>query len=150
MELTHIDSEGKARMVDVSSKPNVLRRATAKATVRLLPATIRLIRDRGIAKGDVLSTAKIAGVQGAKRTSELIPLCHQVQLDLVDLDFAIYEERIEIQSLAVCRDRTGVEMEAITAASIAAVAIYDMCKAVDKSIVITDIRLLDKTKEALP
>ena len=136
-------------MVDVSKKPPSLRKARAAGFVSLAPPTIKLIRENAIGKGDVLSTAKIAGIMSAKRTFELIPLCHQVQLDQVDIDLTVKDSGIEIESTAICRDRTGVEMEAITAVSIAAVTIYDMCKAVDKSITITDIRLLDKTKESI-
>ena len=148
MELTHLDADGNAHMVDVSGKPIVLREARAAGTVLLQPNTILHIKENCIAKGDVLSTARIAAIQGAKKTYELIPLCHQIQLDSVEICFTVDIDRIEIEAVTVCNDRTGVEMEAITAVSVAAITIYDMCKAIDKSITISNIRLLNKTKGA--
>ena len=149
VELTHIDRRGKAQMVNVSGKPAVYRESRAAGTVKLNSTTIDLIAKNEISKGDVLSTAKIAGIQGAKKTGELIPLCHQIQLDHIDLSFDVRDGGIDIESVAVCRDRTGVEMEAIAAVAIAAVTIYDMCKAVDASITITNVRLLSKRKESI-
>jgi cyclic pyranopterin phosphate synthase len=148
-QLTHVDDEGKAKMVDVSAKKIVRRTARAAGRIELAPATIAIVRANGIKKGDVVSVAKIAGIMGAKRTSDLIPLCHNIELELVDLSFRVLDDAIEIESLAVCTDKTGIEMEALTAVSVAALAIYDMCKAVDKGMRIGGIRLLEKTKEEL-
>lgn len=148
-ELTHVDESGKARMVDVSHKPRVLRTARAAGTIRLAPETIDLIRKNQIQKGDVLATARIAAIQAAKKTSDLIPLCHNIEIDLVDVSIRVLEDRLEIESLAKCTDKTGIEMEALTAVSLAALTVWDMCKAVDKTMLIEGIRLLEKTKEAL-
>jgi cyclic pyranopterin phosphate synthase len=147
MELTHIDADGKARMVDVSAKPKVLRTASAAGSIYMQPETVELIRKNGIKKGDVLTTAKIAGINGAKQTATLIPLCHTIAIDHVDLEFEVFENGVHIRSRAVCTDKTGIEMEALTAVSVAALTIYDMCKAADKSMRIDAIRLLEKTKE---
>lgn len=146
--LTHVDGAGKASMVDVSDKPRIKRTAKAACSIRMAPATVALVRANGLAKGDVLATARIAGILAAKRTAELIPLCHNIEIDRVALDFAVHDDRIDIESLAVCVDKTGIEMEALSAAGIAALTIYDMCKAVDKGMVIDGLRLLSKTKEA--
>ncbi len=146
--LTHIDETGKARMVDVSGKGKLLRTARATGTIWLEPTTVALIKSNQVQKGDVLSTAKIAGIMAAKRTSELIPLCHNIEIDLVDIEFAVHEDRIEISSVAKCVDKTGIEMEALTAVSLCALTIWDMCKAVDKTMRIGEVRLLGKTKEA--
>lgn len=147
MGFTHLDKKGKAVMVDVSAKPQVKRTASAHGRVNLKKETIKLIRENLIKKGDVLTVAKIAAIGGAKKTSELIPLCHNISIDQVDLDFKVLADAIEIRSFAVCTDKTGIEMEALTAVSIAALTIYDMCKAVDKTIEISEIRLLEKTKQ---
>ena len=147
MEFSHIDEQGKARMVDVSGKPRVKRTAQAAGFIRLAPETLELIRSSRIEKGEVLSTARIAGITGGKRTSDLIPLCHGIGIDSISVDFEMTESGIEITSRAVCVDKTGIEMEALTAVSIAALTIYDMCKAVDKGMEITGIRLIEKTKE---
>ncbi len=147
MKFSHLDEEGRAVMVDVSHKPKVRREATAFGRVYLRPETIQLIRKSLIKKGDVLTVARIAAISGAKRTADLIPLCHNITIDQVDIDFTVAEEAVEIRSYAVCTDKTGIEMEALTAVSIAALTIYDMCKAVDRSIKISDIRLLEKTKD---
>lgn len=147
MELTHLDDSGNARMVDVSGKPRQRRVARAAGRIQLQPQTVRLIREHRIEKGEVLSVARVAGILAAKRTPELVPLCHHVTLDSVEVDFQIEEKGISIQSTVVCTDRTGVEMEALTAVSAAALAIYDMCKAVDKKMVIADVRLVEKRKE---
>ena len=149
MEFSHLDKRGEAVMVDISGKPRVKRRASAFARVNLKAATVELVRNNLMRKGDVLSVARIAGISAAKKTSELIPLCHNIAIDQVTVDFTIKDDAIEIKSSALCTDKTGIEMEALTAVSLAALTIYDMCKAVDKSIVISDIRLLVKTKEEI-
>ncbi len=148
MDLTHIDEAGKAAMVDVSGKPRVRRTAAAFGRIRLQPETVRRIRENLVQKGDVLAAARLAGIQAAKRTWELIPLCHALAIDQVQVDFSVLDDAVEIRARAVCTDRTGIEMEALTAVSVAALTIYDMCKAVDRTMQITDIRLLEKTKEA--
>ncbi len=147
MEFSHIDKKGEATMVDISHKPRVKRRASAFARVSLKAETVELIRSNLMEKGDVLSVARIAGISAAKKTSELIPLCHNIAIDQVTVDFTLKHDAIEIKSSALCTDKTGIEMEALTAVSLAALTIYDMCKAVDKSMVISNIRLLAKTKE---
>ena len=145
---THLDETGRARMVDVSGKPRVRRSARAAGTIYLGSETVRRIRERLIEKGDVLAAARIAGINAAKQTARLIPLCHDIALDHVDLELEVGEQQIRIQAATVCTDRTGVEMEALTAVSVAALTIYDMCKAVDKTMVIGDIKLIEKIKEA--
>ncbi len=147
MKLTHVDSRGKARMVDVSAKPVQLREAVARGSIRLRPATLRLIKSNRIAKGDVLNTARLAGIQAAKRTGELIPLCHPLNLSHVDVELKFKRDCIEITGTAKIAAQTGVEMEALTAVAITALTIYDMSKAVDKSMVIGEIRLISKTKK---
>jgi cyclic pyranopterin monophosphate synthase len=147
MEFSHLDSEGAARMVDVGEKAVVRRTATAAGRVRMSPHTVGLLREKALPKGDALNTARIAGVMAAKKTPELIPLCHGLDLTSVDVEFEVGEESLEILATARASDRTGVEMEALTAVSVAALTIYDMCKAVDKEMVIRDIRLIEKTKE---
>ena len=146
-EFSHLDREGEARMVDVGGKAVLRRTATAAGRVRMSPETVDLLRDRALPKGDALNTARIAGVMAAKRTPDLIPLCHGLNLTSVSVEFEVGEERIDIVATARANDRTGVEMEALTAVSVAALTIYDMCKAVDKGMVIGDVRLLEKTKE---
>src|SRR5580704_12339350 len=145
-KLTHIDKRGKARMVDVSAKPIQLREAVACGSIFLKRVTLALIAKNQIAKGDVLHTARIAGIQAAKRTSELIPLCHPLNLTHVDVDLQPKPGRIEITATAKIAAQTGVEMEALTAVAVAALTIYDMCKAVDKEMVIGAIKLMSKTK----
>ncbi len=145
--LTHIDDSGKASMVDVSHKPRVKRTARATCSVFMAPATIELVRANGMAKGDVLATARIAGIMGGKQTSDLIPLCHNIEIDRVAVDFEVKNDRIVIDSLAVCTEKTGIEMEALMAASVAALTIWDMCKAVDKAMHIEGLTLIEKTKE---
>ena len=146
-DFNHFDSKGNDIMVDVSSKEITERIATASCDVKVSPATMALIIEGSIKKGDVLSVARLAGILGAKKTSELIPLCHPLALSSAELDVRCDEKRsiIEITSKCKINARTGVEMEALTAVSIAALTIYDMCKAVDKGIVISNIRLLKKT-----
>ncbi len=147
MDFSHLDREGSARMVDVGEKTVVRRTATAGGRVLMSPETITLLRERALPKGDALNTARIAGVMAAKRTPDLIPLCHGLNLTHMDLDFTVMDDAVEITATARVSDRTGVEMEALTAVSVAALTIYDMCKAVDKGMVISDVRLLEKTKE---
>ncbi|HEX6118375.1 MAG TPA: cyclic pyranopterin monophosphate synthase MoaC [Dongiaceae bacterium] len=144
---THFDKEGKARMVDVSDKAETERTATAKGSVVMQPATLALIKDGGVKKGDVLSVARLAGIMGAKRTPDLVPLCHPLALTSVHVDLALDEARNAVDITATCKlsGKTGVEMEALTAVSVAALTVYDMCKAVDKGMQITDIRLTHKS-----
>ena len=146
-DFTHFNEQGRAKMVDVGEKPPTVRTACAAARVLVNPETFALIRSGGMKKGDVLTVAQVAGVMGAKRTPELIPMCHPILLDGIDLQLWLDEERccVEIRSAVSCSGRTGVEMEALTAASAAALTVYDMCKAVQKDMVITDLRLLSKT-----
>ncbi len=146
-ELTHFDDQGKARMVDVSDKEESERVAVAAGTVTMKPETLALIMAGGVAKGDVLGTARLAGIMAAKRTPELIPLCHPLALTSVAVDLACDAERNAVDITATCKitGRTGVEMEALTAVSVAALTIYDMCKAVDRGMRIGDIRLTHKS-----
>lgn len=143
--LTHLDAQGRASMVDVSGKPVTVREATAEATLKMKPETLDMIIAGACAKGDVLATARIAGIQAAKRTADLIPLCHPLALSRVAVDLASAGEG-ELRIEASCRlaGQTGVEMEALTAASVAALTVYDMCKAVDRGMEITAVRLLSK------
>jgi cyclic pyranopterin monophosphate synthase len=145
--LTHIDKRGKACMVDVSAKPVQFREAVARGAIFLKPQTLALITENQIAKGDVLNTARIAGIQAAKRTAELIPLCHPLALTHVGVDLHPKSDHIDITATAKIAAQTGVEMEALTAVAVAALTIYDMCKAVDKEMVIGEIVLVSKTKK---
>lgn len=147
MNLTHVDSKGKANMVDISSKNETERTASAFAEVSVSSKLLRQIKKNELEKGDVLSVAKIAGIQAAKRTPELIPLCHNILISKIDLDLKLNSKNntVEIISYAKTVSRTGIEMEALTAVSVAALTVYDMCKAVDKSIIIKEIKLLTKT-----
>lgn len=147
--LTHVDGSGQARMVDVSGKPRVRRAARAEGFIFLAPGTVRLVRENALAKGDVLAAARLAGILGAKRASDLIPLCHNIEIEHAEVRLEVLEDRIRIEASAACTDKTGIEMEALTAVSIAALTVYDMCKAVDKAMRIEGVRLLEKTKEAL-
>jgi cyclic pyranopterin monophosphate synthase len=144
---THFDKEGKARMVDVSDKAETERTATAKGSVLMQPATLALIKEGGVKKGDVLSVARLAGIMGAKKTPDLIPLCHPLALTSVQVDLTLDEARNAVNVTATCKlvGKTGVEMEALTAVSVAALTVYDMCKAVDKGMQIVDIRLTHKS-----
>lgn len=146
-EFTHFGKDGRAKMVDVSTKPETLRTATAAARVHVNLETFRLIQTGGCKKGDVLTVAQIAGIMGAKQTPDLIPMCHPIFLQGVDLklDLDSSSLTVEIQATVRCHGTTGVEMEALTAVSAAALTVYDMCKAVQRDMVITDIRLLSKT-----
>jgi cyclic pyranopterin monophosphate synthase len=145
-ELTHFDEQGASRMVDVSAKPETQRLARASARLRMAPATLRLIRDKAVAKGDVREVARLAGIMAAKKTSDMIPLCHPLPLTSLTVDFAFEgDELLQITATAQVFARTGVEMEALTAASVAALTVYDMCKAVDRGMVIEQIRLEEKS-----
>lgn len=146
-DFTHFNEQGRARMVDVGEKPSSRRTAVAAGRVLVNDETFELIRSGGIKKGDVLTVAQIAGVMGAKRTFELIPMCHIVPLNGIDLELRLDDERksVEITATVSCDGKTGVEMEALTAVSTAALTVYDMCKAVQRDMVITDIRLLGKS-----
>ncbi len=146
-DFTHLDSAGTARMVDVGHKPVQRRSALAEGFVHCAPETVRALRDKALPKGDVLTVARIAGIQAAKMTDRLIPLCHGLPLDTVDIDFEILDTGVSIRALAKVSAKTGVEMEALTAVSVAALTIYDMCKAVDKQMVIGGIRVVEKIKE---
>ncbi len=145
-DLTHLDERGRARMVDVSAKADTVRVATARGRVLMRPETLDLIRTGGVKKGDVLAIAQVAGVIGAKRTSDLIPLCHPLPITGVDLSFELDAEAsaVEITASARVVGKTGVEMEALAAVSVAALTVYDMCKAVDKDMVIDQVRLVHK------
>ncbi len=146
-KLTHLNNKGEANMVDVGDKPIQKRIAKATGFIQLQTNTMELIRSNMMKKGDVLSVARIAGIQAAKQTYLLIPLCHALQLSKVDVDFEINNDGIRVNSMSRCEGRTGVEMEALTAVNVALLTIYDMCKAVDKSMVMNGITLLEKTKE---
>ena len=145
MDFSHIDKKGDARMVDVSEKEITKRTAVAQGFVSINPDVIKKIIDKEMPKGDVLSVAKIAGIQAAKKTGEMIPMCHPLGLDHIDLEFEIIENGIKIKSVATVSARTGVEMEALTAVSVAALTIYDMCKSADKTMTIGEICLLEKS-----
>ena len=147
MGLTHVDDKGRVTMVDVGGKPDTERVAVARGEVAMRPETLRLIAEKGVPKGDVLAVAQVAGIMAAKRTPDLIPLCHTLLLTKVDVDFRIDEEasRIEITATVHSRGKTGVEMEALTAVSVAALTIYDMAKAVEKTMCIGNIRLVHKS-----
>ena len=144
-KLTHLDERGAARMVDVAAKPVTHRRAVADALVRMRPETLSMIVEGRAPKGDVLAVARIAGIQAAKRTAELIPLCHPLPLTSVTVDLVAEESAVRITAAAETDGKTGVEMEALTAASVAALALYDMCKAIDRGMEISTIRLLEKS-----
>jgi cyclic pyranopterin phosphate synthase len=144
--LSHVDREGRARMVDVSAKTPQARLARAAGIMEMSPSTLALIRENRIRKGDVLAVAQIAGIQAAKRTAELIPLCHPLSLDSIDVKLRLVDGGVSAASVVKCVGRTGVEMEAIVAVTIALLSVYDMCKAVDKSMRIGDIRLVKKVK----
>ena len=143
--LTHVDESGAARMVDVSDKLVTGRLARARAVIEMAPATARAIREATLSKGDALGVARIAGILAAKRTDELIPLCHPLPLDHVDVELRLEGDRVIIETVARTASRTGVEMEAMTAASIAALTIYDMAKAIDRGMCITTIELVEKS-----
>ncbi len=143
---SHIDSEGNAQMVNVGTKDIVQRKAIAEGLIKLNPQTIEQIKKFQIKKGDVLTVAKIAGIQAAKQTSQLIPLCHPINIHHANIEFEIHNDHIMAKSIVECEAKTGVEMEALTAVSVALLTIYDMCKAVDKNMVIENIHLVEKQK----
>jgi cyclic pyranopterin phosphate synthase len=144
-DLSHVDEAGDVRMVDVGAKPQSRRRAVARAELRMAPETARRLRE--LPKGDALTTAQLAGIMAAKRTSELIPLCHPLPLSHIEVTLDVREDRVEIVASAETTAQTGVEMEALTAAAVAALTVYDMAKAIDKEMVVAEVRLVEKTKE---
>jgi cyclic pyranopterin monophosphate synthase len=146
-KLTHTDQKGKASMVDVSGKPQQLRSAIAEGHIRLGRNTLKLIRENQVKKGDVLTVAEIAGIQGGKRTSELIPLCHPLPITKIEVVAATDKSGVKVTAVAKCTGQTGIEMEALTAVSIALLTVYDMCKAVDKGMLVDDIHLVSKEKQ---
>jgi cyclic pyranopterin phosphate synthase len=148
-ELSHTDESGKARMVDVSRKKDQLRIAVASGFIRLSQETVSLIRANQVKKGDVLTVAQIAGIQAGKKTSELIPLCHPLSITKIDVQTSLEENGVMVTAEARCVGQTGIEMEALTAVSVGLLTIYDMCKAVDKTMVIGEIRLVEKSKTDL-
>lgn len=145
-KLTHFDEEGKAKMVDITEKPVSRREAIASGSITMKPETLQLIIYKKVPKGDVLCVAKVAGIMAAKKTSELIPMCHPLNITSINIDFyiKIRQNKIDIEAKVKCEGQTGVEMEALTAVSVAALTIYDMCKAVDKDMQISDIMLKEK------
>jgi len=146
MELTHFNEEGRARMVEVTAKKETVRTAVAAGEITMQPQTLELILDKKVAKGDVLAVAQVAGIMAAKKTGDLIPMCHPLNLTGVDISFTIKKpDSIEVKAKVTCVGKTGVEMEALTAASVALLTIYDMVKAAEKGMVIKNIRLLEKT-----
>jgi len=148
-DLSHTDEQGKAAMVNVGAKPVVRRRARAAGRIALAAETVELVRQNGLKKGDVLAVARIAGIQAAKKTASLIPLCHPLRLDGIDVQLDVTPTGVEAVVEVSAAERTGVEMEALTAVGVALLTVYDMCKAVDKSMRIEDVRLLEKTKEPI-
>ncbi|HUS91393.1 MAG TPA: cyclic pyranopterin monophosphate synthase MoaC [Phycisphaerae bacterium] len=145
--LTHVDDSGRANMVDVGAKPPQRRTARAEGSISLAPETLRRVRENAMKKGDVLTVAQVAGIQAAKRTAELVPLCHTLSLEKVDVRLSLTETGVAAESEVRCTGKTGVEMEALTAVSVALLTVYDMCKAVDRAMRIGGIRLVEKTKE---
>ena len=146
-KLSHTDEKGKANMVDVGNKPDQVRTARAEGKILLNKETVKLIRENQMKKGDVLTIAEIAGIQGGKKASELIPLCHPLLITKMDVKTQLLDDGVIVRSLARCIGKTGIEMEALTAVNIALLTIYDMCKAVDKEMVMSDVRLIEKVKE---
>ena len=145
-KLTHTDDKGKAVMVDVGAKANQIRIAKASGHIILAPETIRLIKDNLLKKGDVLTVSQIAGISAAKKTSEIIPLCHNIVLDSIQVDAVVDKTGVKVVSEVKCSGKTGVEMEALTAVSVALLTVYDMCKAVDKNMIINNTSLIEKIK----
>ena len=146
-DFSHIDDEGKVKMVDVSGKPVSKRTAVAAGSIRMAADTVAKLREGLLKKGDALATARIAGIMGAKRTSDLIPLCHPLPIDDIAVRLELKDEGVDIEATVTSTARTGVEMEALTAVSVAALALYDMCKAIDKGMIIEKVTLRSKTKE---
>ena len=149
-DLTHITASGRARMVDIGEKRLLRRTAKAEGQLRVSKATSAIILEAGLPKGNPFEVARLAGIQAAKQTSQLIPLCHNLNLDFVDVEIELQEAAFQIRSTVSCRWATGVEMEALTAAAVAGLTLYDMCKAVDPEMVLGEIRLIEKLKEELP
>jgi len=149
MKLSHVDNAGKALMVDISGKPPMHREAVAAGKIILAPGTMELLKNNQLQKGDVLAVARVAAIQGGKKTAELIPLCHPLAIHQLDVQFHIVADGVEITARAVSEGKTGIEMEALTAVSIAALTIYDMCKAVDKKMIIGAIGLMEKSKREI-
>ncbi len=149
-KLTHLDEQGRASMVDVSGKPRVRRTARAEGRILLQADTLKLLKEGLLEKGDALAVARVAGIAAAKKTWELVPLCHNIRIDQVAVDLQLQEDGVRIEASAVCTESTGIEMEALTAVSVAALTLYDMCKAVDKQMRIVDVHLVEKTKEPAP
>lgn len=147
MKFSHVDEQGRANMVDVGDKPDMIRTAEAEGKIKLSTLAIELIIENKNKKGDVLTTAQIAGIMGGKRTSELIPLCHPLNITKLDVTTELTKDGVIVKSFARCIGKTGIEMEALTAVNVALLTIYDMCKAVDKKMVISDVKLVKKTKE---
>jgi len=147
MKLSHVDQDGKAKMVDVSEKPDQIRIAIAEGFIKLQPHTVELIKANQMKKGEVLTVAEIAGIQAAKRTSDLIPLCHPLQIMKVSVKADLQPDGVHISSRLKCIGKTGIEMEALTAVQIGLLTVYDMCKAVDKEMHIENVHLVEKTKE---
>lgn len=145
MELTHFNDKGRARMVDVGDKNETKRVAIAKGYIEMAAETIETIKNGGIKKGDVLSVAQIGGIMGAKKTWDLIPMCHNILIDGADINFTIEDTKVWVEAKVRTNGKTGIEMEALTAVSVACLTIYDMCKAIDKEMVIGDIKLIKKT-----
>ena len=143
-KLTHLDDEGRLKMVDVGDKELTLRVARVRGEICMQPTTAALIEQNRVAKGNVLEAARLAGIMAAKRTGDLIPLCHPLNITAVDIEFMIKSDRVQVEAQARVDDRTGVEMEALTAATIALLTIYDMCKGVDRDMVISEVRLMEK------
>ena len=150
VELTHIDASGRARMADIGDKRLLRRTARAAGRLQVSKATREKILEAGLPKGNPFEVARLAGIQAAKQTSQLIPLCHNLNLDFVDVEIELQEEAFQIRSTVSCRWATGVEMEALTAVAVAGLTLYDMCKAVDPEMVLGEIRLIEKIKEELP
>lgn len=146
-KFSHIDSEGKAHMVDIGNKPDQIRTATAEGKISLASETIELIRQNQMKKGDVLAMAEFAGITAAKKTSELIPLCHPLLITQVKVSAQLTDKGVHVQSFVKCVGQTGIEMEALTAVQVALLTVYDMCKAVDKHMIIGNVKLLEKRKE---
>ncbi len=149
MKLTHVSLASEAKMVDISQKSVLHREALASGRISMKDETISLIKKHQIQKGEVLAVARLAAINGAKKTSELIPLCHNILIDHIEVDFTLHKDSIGIMARAVCDGKTGIEMEALTAVSVAALTIYDMCKAVDKDMKIGEIKLKRKTKSEI-
>lgn len=147
--LTHVDSKGKAKMVDVGSKPDQLRTAVAEGFIALKPETVKMVRENAMKKGDVLTVAQIAGIQAAKLTASIIPLCHPLMITSIDVNLSLDDKGVKAVSTVKCIGKTGIEMEALSAVNGALLGVYDMCKAVDKAMVIKEVKLISKKKENL-